>query len=99
MTFLHRNIAKLSRARKLRGSSPPAPRRTDGRRRSPEAERVSPPTNRSGEVGLRPGTSSGNRLLNPVAQRLEDFDPRIILVVGFDDGPRRDVGTGPVDHV
>src|SRR3954463_7733872 len=29
----------------------------------------------------------------------QDFDPGKILVVGFDQGPRRNLGAGPIDHV
>src|SRR5689334_8439866 len=49
-----------------------------------------------------PARGSGLALdggLQPFANRLEDFYPTIVFVVGLHQGPRRDLGRRAIDHV
>src|SRR4051812_2721335 len=42
---------------------------------------------------------ASERLLHPRDEGAHDFDPGVVLVVRFHQGPRRDLGAGAIDHV
>src|ERR1700676_2389247 len=39
------------------------------------------------------------RAFEPLGDGPQYLDPRVVLVLGFDQGPRRDLGARPIDHV